>query len=255
MTDIDTLINDLDILCAATERDLGSTANFATAPGHVTLFNKLLAKAQALGYGSDIKGISPTRPGLTHMTPENISKGMATIGEVNSQTKRLLSRLKENYSKQASINDPILTIEHIASKFHVVVKQLRSRHENRETLNVRDEYDVQDLLHALLRLSFDDIRTEEWTPSYAGAPSRMDFLLKDENIVIETKMARESLTAKKLGEELIIDIKKYAQHPNCEILFCLVYDPMGILPNPRGIETDLTKESDGIQVIVSIIPS
>jgi hypothetical protein len=49
------------------------------------------------------------------------------------------------------------------------------RHDGRPTLGVGDEYDVQDLLHALLRLFFDDIRPEERTPSYAGESTRMDF--------------------------------------------------------------------------------
>jgi REase_DpnII-MboI len=52
---------------------------------------------------------------------------------------------------------------------------------------MKDEYDVQDSLHALLKLHFDDVRREEWTPSYAGSQSRMDFLLKREKIVVETK--------------------------------------------------------------------
>lgn len=75
----------------------------------------------------------------------------------------------------------------IFSRFHRVARQLRSRHNGRSTLEIEDEYDVQDLLHALLQLHFDDIRAEEWTPSYAGKSARVDFLLKKEKIVIEVK--------------------------------------------------------------------
>ena len=63
------------------------------------------------------------------------------------------------------------------------------------TLDVEDEYDVQDLLHALLRLYFKDIRPEEWTPGYAGTSSSMDFLLHPEEIVIEVKKTRKGLRA------------------------------------------------------------
>jgi len=73
--------------------------------------------------------------------------------------------------------DPLFPIETICNRFHLVARQMRARHDNRETLHVADEYDVQDLLHALLRLYFEDIRPEEYTPSYAGGSSRMDFLL------------------------------------------------------------------------------
>ena len=46
----------------------------------------------------------------------------------------------------------------------------------------------------------------------------MDFLLKNEKIVIEIKKTRVGLTAKKLGEQLIVDIEKYQQHPDCKYL-------------------------------------
>ncbi len=59
-------------------------------------------------------------------------------------------------------------------RFHKIAKQLRNRHDNRQTLPIKDEYDVQDLLHALLYLYFDDIRAEEWTPSYAGKSARVE---------------------------------------------------------------------------------
>ena len=67
----------------------------------------------------------------------------------------------------------------ITSQFPVVTRQIQQRHDNRSTLEIRDEYDVQDLLHTLLRIDFDDVRAEEFTPSHAGKSSRMDFLLKD----------------------------------------------------------------------------
>ena len=56
----------------------------------------------------------------------------------------------------------------LAERLHLVIRQLRERRENRQRLDVKDEYDVQDLFHALLTINFDDIREEEWTPSYGG---------------------------------------------------------------------------------------
>lgn len=131
------------------------------------------------------------------------------------------------------------TLSLIFNRFHKVARQLRTRHANRETLRITDEYDVQDLLHALLLVHFDDVRPEEWTPSYAGSSVRMDFLLKDCQTVIEVKKTRPSMTAKELGEELIIDIEKYRVHPDCKTLYCFVYDPEGHLGNPTSIKNDL----------------
>ena len=89
--------------------------------------------------------------------------------------------------------------EQLSNRFHLVAKQLCVRHGGRETLKVNDEYDVQDLLHALLLFEFDDVRPEEHTPSYAGASARMDFLLKKEQVVVEVKCTREGLGSKEVA--------------------------------------------------------
>lgn len=143
----------------------------------------------------------------------------------------------------------------IADRFHTVARQLRQRHAGRPTLEIKDEYDCQDLLHALLRLHFDDIRPEEWTPSYAGSSSRMDFLLKDEQTVIEVKMARTGLGDKEVGDQLIIDTCRYETHQDCKRLICFVYDPDGLLRNPRGLESDLRRTDGPLPVDVWIRPS
>ena len=148
--------------------------------------------------------------------------------------------------------DGLLT--NIFVRFHIIARQLLRRYSNRPTLAINDEYDVQDLLHALMKEHFDDIRPEEWTPSYAGGCNRMDFLLKDEEIAIEVKMTRKGLGDKELGEQLIIDIAKYQSHPNCRCLYCFVYDPEGIIRNPRGIEKDLAELGKGFLVKVFIRP-
>jgi len=140
------------------------------------------------------------------------------------------------------------------SRFHLVAKQLLERHGNRDTFKVEDEYDVQDLLHALLKIFFNDIRAEEYTPSYAGKSSRMDFLLKDHQMVIETKMTRKGLGVKEVGDQLIIDITRYASHPGCQTLICFVYDPDGRISNPAEIENDLSRERDGFIVKVLVFP-
>lgn len=131
---------------------------------------------------------------------------------------------------------------------------MRSRHDNRDTLDVNDEYDMQDLFHALLHLNFDDIRPEEWTPSYAGSSARMDFLLQNEQIVVELKKTRSGLGAKEVGNQLIEDIGRYQVHQDCQILLCFIYDPDGRITNPRGIENDLGRSNEDMHVQVIIRP-
>ena len=146
-------------------------------------------------------------------------------------------------------------LQNLLTRFHRIAKALRKRHDNRATLDINDEYDVQNLLNALLQIYFEDIRTEEWTPSYAGKCSRADFVLKDQEVVVEVKMTRKGLGDKELGDQLIIDIERYKTHPNCKTLVCFVYDPDGRVANPSGLANDLESQSrDGLRVVVFINP-
>ena len=151
--------------------------------------------------------------------------------------------------------DALEKIELITKRFKFIARQLRDRHSNRPPFTISDEYDVQDLFHALLRLFFEDIRDEEWTPSYAGGHSRIDFLLKAEQIVIEIKMTRQGLKAKEVSDQLIIDIGRYRVHPDCKVLIAFVYDPELHINNPKGVEHDLSRLTDGMLVKVIIAPS
>ena len=82
----------------------------------------------------------------------------------------------------------------------------------------------------------------------------MDFFLNDEKIAIETKMTREGLSDKQIGEQLTIDITNYKQHPNCETLYCFVYDPDGRIRNPNGLIKDLQNIDKEINIKVIIKP-
>ncbi len=60
-----------------------------------------------------------------------------------------------------------------------------------------------------MRMFFDDIRPEAWTPSHAGGSARVDFFLKTDGILVEVKRTRKSLTEREIGDQLIVDIDRY----------------------------------------------
>ena len=152
---------------------------------------------------------------------------------------------------------PLDKLTKIFKRFHLVASQLLRRRNKsgipRETLKITDEYDVQDLLHSLLLLEFEDIRKEEVTHSYAGKSSRTDFLLKKEKLFIEVKMTRDSLRDKQIGEQFILDKAQYKNHPDCEHLVCFVYDPEHYIENSTGLIKDLSSD-EGMKVSVFIEP-
>lgn len=97
---------------------------------------------------------------------------------------------------------------------------------------------------------FDDVRAEEWTPSYAGKSARMDFLLKKESVVIEVKKTRQGLADKEIGDQLIVDVDRYKTHPDCKRLICFVYDPEGRIGNPDGMMKDLNEQHAGFAEVI-----
>lgn len=164
----------------------------------------------------------------------------------------LAAKVKAEYTR---LNNPVLKdLINQMNRFHRAAKRLERRHDKRPGWVIDDEYDVQDLLHGILLCQYDDVRAEEWVPSYAGGGARIDFLLPEDSIAIEIKKTRSSLSTPKLAEQLIVDISRYQQHPSCKTLVCFIYDPMALIENPAGFIKDLQSLQDSrlrIEIIVS----
>ena len=146
------------------------------------------------------------------------------------------TRTNHNPVKPASIEELLTTLLHGLRR---AMHPLTHRRKGSTSLSFSTEYDVQDMLHALLRPWVRDIRPEEFTPSYAGSSTRMDFLLPEHRLVIELKFIRDRNHAGRIGDELTIDIDHYRKHPECNILWCVVYDQDHLLSNADGLKRDL----------------
>ena len=169
---------------------------------------------------------------------DELNGGMAHLRGHLASTKNL-----KIPPKSAKEKVPLLRIREILSRFNLVANQLKRRRKDKTPYLIEDEYDVQNLLHALLKLDFKDIRKEEWTPSYAGGASRIDLVLKKEGILIETKKTSANLREKQIGEELMLDIGKYKEYPGVDTMVCFIYDPEQWIENPDGLKHDLEKLS------------
>lgn len=164
------------------------------------------------------------------------------------------AQVSTNITGVDSSSEPLQRITNLCTRFHKIARQLSKRRAGRHPFEVENEYDVQDLIHALLWVDFEDVRPEENTPSHAGKSARMDFLLKREQIVIEIKMASTTLNGKDVGDQLAVDVQRYSKHPDCKILVCFIYDPDGHIANPRGLEQDLSREEPTLSVLVLVRP-
>lgn len=143
-------------------------------------------------------------------------------------------------------------LDNIFDRFHMAAVQLRTRRKDHPPFVIEDEYDVQDLLYALLWIHFDDIHREYWTPKYVGSSLQMDMYLKSERIGIEVKKTNPKLTEKKIGEQALIDIPHYKQISECKRLVFFIYDPDTLISNRHALERDLMELSSP-EVTISVV--
>lgn len=165
--------------------------------------------------------------------------------------KRGIDRLALGSTSDANPVDKVVAL---CRRFQLFVERLQVRQRSRPPYPVVDEYDVQDLLHAILKLHFEDVRPEEWTPSYAGNSSRIDFLLPRERTIIEVKMTRLNLGQKEVANELIVDAARYAKMLHVDNLVCFVYDPSRRCANPNALEDDLAQSDGRLRVAAVVCP-
>lgn len=163
-------------------------------------------------------------------------------------------RMRDRTLAPKALIDNLEKVLILCRRFPLLSDTLRKRHGGRPPLEISDEYDVQDLLHGILRLHFDDVRPEEYTPSYAGKHSRVDFLLPRERMVIEAKMTRSGLGQKEVIDQLLIDVGRYSKMEHVDTLVCLVFDPERKCANPKGIESDVENSGGRLNVRVVVCP-
>jgi hypothetical protein len=112
----------------------------------------------------------------------------------------------------------------------------RSR-KGKTSYDICDEYDVQDLLHALIRGYLKYTVQEDTLPKIAGAKSgRVDISIEDIGVLIELKYARGPEDQKRIFEEYSQDLVLYAKWGPLQTLIYLIYNSAD-LHDPEAFET------------------
>lgn len=204
-------------------------------------------------------GHRPSFPELAQEHKSDINKQQGRLQKIRDKVDLIetvhIEPKKEPKKEENKTQIALNKLNILFAKFHKIAQTLRNRHDNRKTLIIQDEYDVQDLLRALLKEHFEDVRDEDYVPSYAGSNSRVDFVLKNEKIVIEVKMTNDRLKDKETGSQLLIDIGRYKNHPDCGLLVLFIYDKGDYIINKPGLISDLNKmSSNGLDVRTFINP-
>jgi hypothetical protein len=127
-------------------------------------------------------------------------------------------------------------LESLLRRLPLVIRELRVRQGDRPPFRVTDERDLEDLLRAILPLSFDTVRRQGRTPRY-DTGTRTDFLLPREGIALTLKWGRGNVSTAQLIEQFQEDAAYYRRQENCRTLVGFIYDPEGVLGETRLVET------------------
>lgn len=154
----------------------------------------------------------------------------------------------ETPEEQAARSAAALTsLERLLRRLPRVIRQLRVRQGDRPPFRVIDERDLEDLLRSLLPLQFDDVRPECRTASYAPGTST-DFLVESQAVFLTVKRMRSTTDEKKISVELQEDVDYYEDERSGGTLVCFIYDPEGLLHEPRQLELMWSKPQDKLDV-------
>lgn len=136
--------------------------------------------------------------------------------------KKLLTYSKITYQDISAYELVCNILNNFSNAIQRITKNRRKGHPE---FSINDEYDVQDILYTILKAIFPKLKPEEPTPSVGISYNKIDFILEDEGILIETKMLKESdKDEKKITDELKVDIQSYYKKEKIKNLICFVYE-------------------------------
>lgn len=163
--------------------------------------------------------------------PQNVYSDKQTKENMEAAKYRVISYIEEILYDNRKDGELL----EILNNFYLFLENLTERkpHKNGgiqkeqlDALKIKNEYDVQHLLYACIKLFYPMARTEVNEDTGYGTV-RTDIFLDSEH-VIEIKCTRKNMKLKKLTEEIEADMVHYS----AENIYFFLYDKEKIIENP-----------------------
>ncbi len=130
----------------------------------------------------------------------------------------------------------VATLLHLCTRLPDAARALATRRKGKAPFVIVDEYDAQDLLHALVRGYFKYSITEEPMGRVAGGQSsRADLALEDLGVLIEVKFVRGPNDQNRIVDEFAHDILLYSKWAPLKTFIYLVVNARD-LRDPEALE-------------------
>lgn len=174
----------------------------------------------------------------------------AILSAIKNATK-FLDSIKKLRGIEISEEIALTIVERILKNFYMyyqamyrdpIHKRGKLVQEILDNIKIGNEYDLQRMAYSLLLPIFPTVRQEVNSDNGYGG-MRPDIYLEEYSLIIETKCTRESMSEKRLLEELGAD----SFHYKSRTVFIFIFDKERIIKNPIAFETAFKrdKEKDG----------
>jgi len=124
------------------------------------------------------------------------------------------------------------------------ITDINDRYDRRNNIiQIKDEYDLQDLFWVILKPIFPAMVKEFQAPTHMGKSSRADFYIPEIKTILELKHVRSGSQAKEISEQLDHDITWYALVPGAENIIFYIFKGNNIFYDFNPIIMGLGKEN------------
>jgi hypothetical protein len=130
---------------------------------------------------------------------------------------------------------------HFLSRFDHMTRALQTRAQNKPPVELKDEYDVQDLVYAALKPMIPDLKREDPYPKRAGQSGKLDLRSQRMSMLIEIKSTLKDGRAEKIPNECLERVQKYAIVEGLQHMIFFLHDPGGRIDAIDEIQHDLEK--------------
>jgi hypothetical protein len=145
----------------------------------------------------------------------------------------------------------------ILNSFPDMVSKFKNRRAQKNPFTVDDEYDVQDIVYAMLKGAFPTLQAENPNKKVGATFSVSDFTIDDLGLFIETKFIGERKQVKSTQEECKQDMVSYSKQLNCQKIIFLIYDPDKYIDNEyafkNGLGTKIGDENKEVDIYTLVI--
>lgn len=138
---------------------------------------------------------------------EDVEKALLNIKYINKSAEEVVRDILNNFS-------------------NAIQKIIKNRRKDHPNFEIKDEYDVQDILYVILKSVFPNLREEDAIPKVGSKTTKIDLIIREERILVEAKMIKEKDSNEThFIEQLKADFESYHECKWLGKLFCFVYDP------------------------------